>query len=1235
MHRRIVLLVGLQGCILLTGQPLPAQVSIDGEVNEPLWQRTTAVNLASLQPGVPASMGGEVRAVVQGTYLYLSAQLPEPGGRLVARSIGFDPVWEGGGEARSVADPDRVTYGSPEGEDYVRFIIRVYNENDWMLQVGPLGAYSVKWHWTGKRDWSTSDPKKCDRFLVATKIKGDAWNVEAAIPLDQLGSPGPGSIQLSVERNRAERPGTPAEQWRWPQHQPASAVASLPVDSEQAPAKPDYHPTLLGNNEPPILVGYRKTLPALESHWTDTEWRDVPTLMLRRNEAAARLPRFPTEVKMAQDGHTLAVMARCVEPGEIVARANDRDTDVDRDDSFQVYLATSGSMYVQYAINPLGYILDAAGHQGGPRLSEAHRDWNSPVRGNAWRDHGEWFVRLDLPLDPIAEILGEAQTPDKWRVLLMRNRPGRLGEPREESVLPVTQSNTPLCPARYRRMELVATDPSTLPRPPTIFDSGNLAFLPSEVFSAEEREQMDLPRMVERYYHSRILESLTSEKQAWGQVKTVEDWQRFRDPRLESLRADLGKFPPHCPLNTRVTSEYQDKGYRRQNLAYQSQPGVWVTANLYLPEQRHDAMPGILILHSQHAPKTQFELQDMGILYARAGCAVLVIDLVGFGERLETYPWDRDSINARYVEGEQLYLTGSSLLAWMVWDAMRGIDLLLDHPNVDKKGIIILGAVAGGGDPAAVTAALDSRVEAVAPFNFGEAMPETSRFIPYKNEWPLDLAEPTYGSYYETTRSINRNVADQCFQWFICASVAPRRFIFSYELGWKVEDLPAWARYQKVFGLFNASDHLSEAHGFGPFPGPGECWNIGPAERRSLNPTLARWFGISIPNEDSKNSTLENLAALPSLARRPVSELAVLTPAIAQELHMKTLHEVAHAQGQAEVENTRAELTRIAPADRKKWVAAEWAKKLGDIEPNSHPQATVEWTKRMPNTSAEAIALTVEPGITVPMILLHPLLPASAQPPVVVAVAEEGKDLFLARRGEELEALLKGGVAVCLVDVRGTGETGSASPNTALVLGDTLLGERLRDLRTVLAYLSNRVDVNSQQVGLWGDSFSPPNPDHLIVDETQPWRIGPQIEQEAEPLGGMLALLGGLYEENVQTVAVKGGLASYLSMLDDSFEYVPQDVIVPGILEAGDVADVASVFAPHPLLMQGMVDGRDRRVPLSDIKSQLAPVYQSYGGDNSAALSIREEEKPSEFADWFLTHLSRGAASVASSSGAH
>jgi hypothetical protein len=214
MHRWMVVVAALSFCLDLAAQSQSARVVVDGKLNEPWWQHVSAVRLAPSEEGVPASTGGEIRAVTAGGYLYLSARLPEPKARVVARSIGFDPVWEGGGEARSVTDAGRVTYGAQDGEDFVRFLIRVYNENDWMLQIGPLGAYSVKWHWTGEREWYTSDPKKCDRFLVAVKIDANAWNVEAAIPLDQLGSPGPGAIQLSVERNRAARPGTPGGTWR-------------------------------------------------------------------------------------------------------------------------------------------------------------------------------------------------------------------------------------------------------------------------------------------------------------------------------------------------------------------------------------------------------------------------------------------------------------------------------------------------------------------------------------------------------------------------------------------------------------------------------------------------------------------------------------------------------------------------------------------------------------------------------------------------------------------------------------------------------------------------------------------------------------------------------------------------------------------------------------------------------------------------------------------------------------
>ena len=128
----------------------------------------------------------------------------------------------------------------------------------------------------------------------------------------------------------------------------------------------------------------------------------------------------------------LAVIARCIEPGEIVAQAKERDSAVERDDSFQVYLATSGSRYVQYAINPSGVLLDAFGNNGTVRLSLPHREWNSPVQGTAWRDQSAWYARLDLPLTAAEEILGETEPPHQWKILLRRNRPGRKGEPRKE-----------------------------------------------------------------------------------------------------------------------------------------------------------------------------------------------------------------------------------------------------------------------------------------------------------------------------------------------------------------------------------------------------------------------------------------------------------------------------------------------------------------------------------------------------------------------------------------------------------------------------------------------------------------------------------------------------------------------------------------------------------------------------------------------------------------------------------
>lgn len=40
-----------------------------------------------------------------------------------------------------------------------------------------------------------------------------------------------------------------------------------------------------------------------------------------------------------------------------------------------------------------------------------------------------------------------------------------------------------------------------------------------------------------------------------------------------------------------------------------------------------------MIAHAHHRDKSQGEMQDMGMTWARAGCLVLVIDQVGYGQR--------------------------------------------------------------------------------------------------------------------------------------------------------------------------------------------------------------------------------------------------------------------------------------------------------------------------------------------------------------------------------------------------------------------------------------------------------------------------------------------------------------------------------------------------------------------------------------------------------------------------
>ena len=62
-----------------------------------------------------------------------------------------------------------------------------------------------------------------------------------------------------------------------------------------------------------------------------------------------------------------------------------------------------------------------------------------------------------------------------------------------------------------------------------------------------------------------------------------------------------------------------------------------------------------------------------------------MMDQLGYGERIETYPWDREAHNSDHILGMQLEVASENLMNWIVWDTVRGVDLLLQRGDVRSK----------------------------------------------------------------------------------------------------------------------------------------------------------------------------------------------------------------------------------------------------------------------------------------------------------------------------------------------------------------------------------------------------------------------------------------------------------------------------------------------------------------------------------------------------------------------
>lgn len=235
-------------------------------------------------------------------------------------------------------------------------------------------------------------------------------------------------------------------------------------------------------------------------------------------------------------------------------------------------------------------------------------------------------------------------------------------------------------------------------------------------------------------------------------LQSKENLKNYRDKAIERYKSIIGDFPEKSKLNAKVVSVTQLEGFRVENIIFESVPKRYVTANLYIPDG-NGPFPATLHLCG-HGLRGKAPLSRAATLMALNGIAVLAVDPIGQGERIQFVDENNQSLTRGATTEHTLLnaganLLGSSLAAYEFWDNHRAIDYLETRNDIDKNRIGVYGS-SGGGTQATYMLGLDTRIKVATVcsyFTKREKVLEVygasdgCQHIPYEGREHLELAD--------------------------------------------------------------------------------------------------------------------------------------------------------------------------------------------------------------------------------------------------------------------------------------------------------------------------------------------------------------------------------------------------------------------------------------------------------------------------------------------------------------
>ncbi|MGC8794470.1 MAG: alpha/beta hydrolase [Bryobacteraceae bacterium] len=579
----------------------------------------------------------------------------------------------------------------------------------------------------------------------------------------------------------------------------------------------------------------------------------------------------------------------------------------------------------------------------------------------------------------------------------------------------------------------------------------------------------------------------------------------------EAILRGIGGLPERTPLNARVTGVLERGDYRIEKIVFESQPGFYVTANLYLPKRGSPPYPAVLYpLGHELGAKAYPIWQQMLVTLARNGYVALAWDTLGQGERIQLY--DEDFAGSKLVQstmehtmqGIQCLLVGDSLARYTIWDGIRALDYLLSRPEVDSKRVAVTGN-SGGGTHTAYLAALDDRLQVAAPSC-------------YLTSWA------------RLVETIGPQDAEQCFPGWLAAGLDHADFVLAFA----PKPYLILSAIRDFFSIAGARATYAEARAVYERLGAGDRISMTEADDGhgySTPRRLAayRWFERWLKGADREVVESETPIA------REDELWATRTGQVVTSLGGETVFTLNRKRAEA--------LRRPGPPVAREVLARLLA--LGG-RAGSAPVKPLGVAER-PSYRMEKFVYESEPGIEIPAVLAVPENPVGRKPAVLVV---HGNGKTAAR--EHLEAFVRFGMVVMSIDARGWGETRPASATkgtdwvryfgdydsamTALLLDRPLVGQRVTDILSGLDLLAVRAEVDAARICAVG------------------------IEA-----GGVPLLHAAVLDDRIRKVALERSLGAWECVVRHRIHRGVFENVIFGVLKSYDLPDLAATLAPRKL----------------------------------------------------------------------